>query len=465
MNILNLNTDVLHVLMSYLPIRVAWRFYMTCHTARKIALQRCLSKVELRKGRDTRRFCDFVLADASSRIPHFRSLILGTFAFNFNSDSGIADDQDDYDDFYLYSPECRDSYLDDTVVASFTRVMRLAQLKAIKVRSYGPEVGRLWFPSIPRLADAIIAQQCLDVIEIEDPDTRVFDTLSQMKSRFRSIHLKFSSPSDGEDARRGPLEVNCGFLLPFVDSLTVLRLCEMFNPSPTLKMEGEWPALQELTLECMSVSLKAIATACPNLRSLCLIKCQITDPPLPRLPLLDRVSFSKVVSTSGSVRRVHIMNCEVPGPHDMEALETMDPVVLSCCFDAESLSLVAAKCRSLKFLEISLPFNLRKDMESWTPIGISRLKDLPLRALVHKVSVDDFGPLSADFAVKIAMSIPTLEYVGHEELLPFICNMNCDSHPWFRVVSRPEGAPPVLEKLDDAEIDVVRNMLPNIPRM
>lgn len=87
MNLLSLDLDVVHVILSEVKPTDAFRLSLTCRAAHNVAYPRFLSEVVLghpwrRTGSDRLvQFCTAMLADASLRILHLRELTIHKTAF------------------------------------------------------------------------------------------------------------------------------------------------------------------------------------------------------------------------------------------------------------------------------------------------------------------------------------------------------------------------------------------------
>jgi len=469
MGLLDLNLDVIEVTLSHARPIDALQLALTCRTAHALAMPRFLSEVVLGSNERKRiqkqvdKFCRFMLADVSSRLPHLKSLTLGKYAFENREGLGIR---------YHYS-----------CAAKLAEVVRLApRLRRISI--YDSES---LFEAAPRLASALALTPNLEFIHFTDVDVQSLTVLSHMKSHPRSVDLEMSHWRDDEGVTHyGSFGDNKDlFLANFTTSLVSVKLKWCSNIIKQLQSDTVWIGVRYLSLSGAAVtSLSFLARAFPNLNTLHVESRRVDGGAIAttKWSSLDCVSTHCPLPLSCRVRRLELVyDLDTISPDlqhwrsaTMSMLRNTHPVILACCPDAEMLRVIADSVRSLRFIQIFLhdpvtpETGREKDLEVWINALIPILNAVPLIGLSFMLAPRDLIDDShmARYAAIISAFISTVEYVGFDRLNPSISDGSLDELEqclWYRVASK-SGDAANLGRLSESESILARHRLSNTLR-
>ncbi|KZT09787.1 uncharacterized protein LAESUDRAFT_520969 [Laetiporus sulphureus 93-53] len=356
----------------------------------------------------------------------------------------------------------------NTPASSLAEVIRQAtRLRKLYLRMSYNTIQESFLEHFPPLADAIAALPSLDDVFIYDANASALQLLSCMKSHPRH-HITLYHPQNirgsGNGLPMNALDNTMLSLLTFVDSLVTLSLDGHHIFSRTLKADSVWPALHELNLCSTTIDLTSISTACPNLHTLHIDRCKLTNPHaslhLPKLDFLE-VDYSLPLSTR--VRRLYLVNSKANITSKIESmLQQANPVVLTCYLTMANTMAIAKVCPDLQDLRVVVP--QERGLVDVLKI-LCPLRETPIQSIMFQT-----GRLTTctmePFALQVAALIPTVEYIGQGYVggvyrcyLPLVVSI-----PWYQVVARPDGELPKLRKLPFDEGDKIHQDLPEIRR-
>ncbi|KAH9830145.1 uncharacterized protein C8Q71DRAFT_787530 [Rhodofomes roseus] len=464
MNLLSLDLDVVHVILSEIKPTDAFRLALTCRAAHDVAYPRFLSEVVLghpwrRTGPDRLvQFCTAMLADASLRILHLRELIIHKTAFQPTRSTSTH------------------SVLDSAAMAFLAEVLKYA----VNLRSICIHDTEELLETMPEFRWPLASLPNLQDVRFLHAGTRALDVLVSFGSQPRRLEIDFSGLPTDMDA---PPPYKHEVLQNLMRNLVSMKLSRVAGMTLAIPAEHVWPKVEQFEIFGDLQSLQTFASVFPNLRRLSLVSSYVEDGLHPvSWPYLDHVSTSCPIPLDGPVRRMELMYdldvlldsmpYSVWAPGTMSLLQKTMPVVLACSPNMQILRWIANIVKSVRVLQVYVfqpihPDNAGiEDVDTWLKCYVPILSAVPLvaftiaRGLSKAVPAAELSRL-ASFA---AAQIPTLKYVGFNLTAAWKSQSewsNCE-YSWYRVM-RTEAADastnPAVVALSDLEGSVVHHRL------
>ena len=344
MNLLSLDLDVVHVILSEIQPPDALNLSLTCRAAHTVAYPRFLSEVVLghpwrRTGPDRLlRFCASMLADTSLHVLLLRELTIHKTAFQPKraaSSHGL---------------------IDSSAMAFLAEVLKYAvNLRRICIHDTeelletNPEF-RWTLASLPNLQD----------ISFLNAGLRSIDMLISSSSHPRRIDLDLSGLPTDMDA---PLVYSTEALEYLMRDVVDVKLSRVTGAMLTIVTDYTWPKVEQLEIFGDLQSLEPFASVYPGLRRLSLVCSYVDDVSAPvRWEALDYLSTSCPVPLEGNVRRVELIYdldtlldsvpYSVWAPGSMALLQKTMPVVLACSPNMQILRWIANVVTSVRVLQV-----------------------------------------------------------------------------------------------------------------
>lgn len=363
MNLLSLDLDVVHVILSEIQPPDALNLSLTCRAAHTVAYPRFLSEVVLghpwrRIGPDRLlRFCTSMLADASLRVLYLRELTIHKTAFQPKraaSSHGL---------------------IDSSAMAFLAEVLKYAvNLRRICIHDTeelletNPEF-RWTLASLPSLQD----------IRFLNAGLRSIDVLVSTSSRPRRLELDLSGlPADME----APRSYSAATLEHLMRDVIDVKLSRVTGAMLTIVTDYTWPKVSQLEIFGDLQSLAPFASVYPGLHRLSLVCSYVDNVSVPvRWEHLDHLSTSCPIPLEGNVRRMELiydldtlldsMPYSVWAPGTMSLLQKTMPVVLACSPNMQILRWIANVVTSVRVLQVYACQSIHpdvagvEDVETW----------------------------------------------------------------------------------------------------
>lgn len=344
MNLLSLDLDVVHVILSEIQPPDALNLSLTCRAAHTVAYPRFLSEVVLghpwrRTGPDRLlRFCSSMLTDASLRVLHLRELTIHKTAFQPKravSSHGL---------------------IDSSAMAFLAEVLKYAvNLRRICIHDTeelletNPEF-RWTLASLPGLQD----------IRFLNAGLRSIDMLVSSSSKPRRLDIDLSGLPVDMDA---PPVYSAEALEHLMRDVVDVKLSRVTGAMLTIVTDYTWPKVEQLEIFGDLQSLEPFASVYPGLRRLSLVCSYVDNVSAPvQWEQLDHLSTSCPVPIEGVVRRVELiydldtlldsMPYSVWAPGTMSLLQKTMPVVLACSPNMQMLRWIANVVTSVRVLQV-----------------------------------------------------------------------------------------------------------------
>ncbi|KAL6302996.1 hypothetical protein BKA93DRAFT_364432 [Sparassis latifolia] len=415
-----LNDDILDEIISYIEPQKVFPFMMSCKNFYAAALPRLLSELRLSYSSwGTRRlykYCDFMLAKPSDRIPHLKKLTILNNCFHSGSTASLA-----------------------IVIRQATHLQSLSiQMSTGSLASY------------PGLVHALRALPDLQYLNLSLDLPSAYEVLPRMTSHPREIVLShFDNPYKPDE-----------LLQSCVNSLQVLRISglSVFRTGSLV-----WPLVHTLEVGCL-VDISQLSHAFPAVRRL-VLSLGATPSWSDELDIawmdLDHIHYdsSLVALFPCNVRRLDLCNWG-SYPHVVSYVQRCSPIVLSCMVTdiGECFAQIAQAASHVQFLSIRGSFQhsrnrlFEKDLaEHMHLLGGLSLFGLSLVGATNASTPSRaLDSVYQELAKQVAANIPSLEYIiiGGRR---YRCT--------FHARSRAEGNLPEVEQLSESLGHVIERQL------
>ncbi|KZS99951.1 uncharacterized protein LAESUDRAFT_732745 [Laetiporus sulphureus 93-53] len=472
MNILDLNSDVLSMILSFVSPPEAMQLALTCHNAYDVAMPRFLSEVTLgctdsmSGPEQITLFCKYMLANIKDRLRHLRALEIKEGAF-------VSSSEQDGRETWVSDFSCAAILADTLRQAVHLRKLNIVELEPLLASQ--PAVGEA-LSHLPRLTDVSFHYigKC---------------TLEMLKhTTCHPKRLEFGMWKDGSRVAGDTAAFD-----EYASSLQTLNLwqcaCLLESFSESYVSHG----VRVLGLGGRVPLLSTISREFPNVRSITFApECSVEEEtPSASWPGLDLVETSiphpffsctvrrlELKYTLGTTLKRFSSNQVIA--RTVELVRQTKPVVLSCVLEAalggDYLDKLVNVMPQVRFLEIEFnPRELRvhdevHDIEFWMNRHIPRLAKLPLVGISLQGSPrkrsDNVRETIDKVAYAAAMHIPTLKYVGIGlPVKSYFSSGTGRSLTWFRVKMRMEGGEPLLEILNSGHGEAVRHEMRLLERV
>lgn len=274
-----LNFDILVVLCSFVNDDELLDISPTCKFFRALALKRILSVVSLETPRQLAGFCNCVLADARTRAPWIRELVVLDGAYPLTR---------------MTTPEgsCTDFGAASSLVTVFKHASLLERLLICRV----DEVMK----GVAGLEDALKSLPSLILLHLYDIDALevTFNLLRGLQSNPHDLLLAFSGTSQTTKSlipKPSPFVKNHTLsLIGFHQILAVTAVGAQICPEDVPASSGEtvkWSSVRELRLDGCCVDVLSMNAAFPNVRMLTI---KMTDSVIKPGPLWPGIDYLEV---------------------------------------------------------------------------------------------------------------------------------------------------------------------------